>query len=115
MSAEADRWREVTAMAPDYLPEVRAGDALLAALEARDQLIAELEAGLRAARPVLDRAAAEGWIDALVAASIARDLLAGRAAGGEAKARKIADFLRENEEAAAEQERRAAADGEVTE
>lgn len=113
MSAEAERWREQSGWMRDESPTKKAGDALLAALEAerervrrmgedhaeyrrnaaaaleaRDRRIAALEAGLR---DLVDAVAATaGLIENSTArrelwASLqdARDLLAGRAAGGE--------------------------------
>lgn len=111
MTPESDRWREATASHRHHrgcLSMIRAGDALAAAndalerelearagrtkflehaiaswkqeeadwiaeREARDRRIAELEAGLR---EILN-------VDPVQARRIARDLLAGRAAGGE--------------------------------
>lgn len=91
--SEAERWREArTIYGRADLPKVvKAGDALAAALEARDRRVVELEAGLRDAADYLEAAsvAADDHGDAVFssdlhrAARIARDLLAGRAAGGE--------------------------------
>jgi hypothetical protein len=47
MSAEAERWREVDVKRALAAEVQEAGDALLAALEAREARIAKLEAGLR--------------------------------------------------------------------